>query len=100
MQNFGNKTIQNFVICRALIAKAWLYRYLSFLKIIKHVIDFRWYKPSENCPNTYVSSMPFCFNMILTSAAVGGPWSFWPFNISCSNCSMDCEEKRRERERD
>jgi len=38
---------------------------------------------------TYLSSMPLFLSMVWTSAAVAGPCSFWPFNISFSSSSRD-----------
>lgn len=38
---------------------------------------------------TYLSTRFLCFRMVLTSAAVAGPWSFCPFSISFSNSSID-----------
>lgn len=36
----------------------------------------------------YLSSIFLFASMKLTSLAVGGPCNFWPFNISCSSCSI------------
>lgn len=38
---------------------------------------------------TYLSIRFLCLRMWLTSAAVAGPCSFWPFSISFSSSSMD-----------
>lgn len=41
----------------------------------------------------YFSTMFFCLRIWWISAAVAGPWSFWPFSSSFSNCSIVWTEK-------
>ena len=45
------------------------------------------WKQSADLTLLYLSSMPFCWSTAFTSAAVGGPCSFWPFSMSSSRSS-------------
>lgn len=44
---------------------------------------------------SYLSSTPLFLRMVWTSAAVAGPCSFWPFNISFSSSSRDWNTENR-----